>query len=478
MKITLQKPKIISLIIVIGVLGTLILQTQNVATLSTFFLFIIITILGLFLCENLRFLVNDPKLKFLGYFWLIKILLTFILLFAGWIPQLDLASSSFGYDPQRYYFQSQELIENNWIFLGGLNYVGILYFYGAIFAFFGHNPVVPALINSFVTLLASLLLIKVGYLIQSQRNNHNWKIAFVLLLPDILWFDVMTSRETILGALIIFVLLTIGEYFYRITLISLKKLLFIVIISLIAIAAIRTSMLIPVLLAIFLMMIAIKHQRKSSFIKKIIPFLLAVLFIILIPLLTINLGGSEFGLLKSIQIATAANQNVTTELYMGSQNSIGMLLFPDGIIQSILFIPPRMILYSVAPLPNMSVSVINMFEGSWQEWQKLFALLSSLINVVAMPYALALLIHSIKNRKIDASPLIFAIPFWVTFIAIAGGNLIIQERYRVMSTILFFGCAWLGARICTRQLINKTSLTWYGTLGSGALFYLFYKFVF
>ena len=153
-------------------------------------------------------------------------------------------------------------------------------------------------------------------------------------------------------------------------------------------------------------------------------------------------------------------------------------MYPEGILQSLLFLPPRMVLYLVAPLPYISVSMTDMWEGSWQAWQKLFTILSSLVNVIAMPYVLASLIQSIKNRKQNSAPLIFNISFWLTFIAIAGGNLILHERYRVMSTILFFGCAWLGARTCSYRLISQTKLSWYGFLFGSAVFFIIYKFAF
>jgi len=476
--IVISKNKLFLLAIILVAFGLLILATQKEALLSTLLLFSFVAIIGLILCERLRVFLNDSNLKILGYFWLIKLTLTFVLLFAGWIPQLIPSSIELGYDPQRYYFQSQEFIDNNWILIVGLNYAGIIYFYGAIFAIFGHNPVIPVLINSFVTLVASLFLIKVGYWIKNNIERRDWNIAWVLLLPEILWFDVMTSRETILGALIVFSLLTTGIYFLRNTEISLIRELIVVGLCLIAIAAIRTSMLIPVLASMFLMMFLIKQQGETKTSKKIIPIIFILLFLLAGPIFSVFLGSSEFDIFNSLQTATSTSQNVATDLYAGSQNSIGMLLFPEGIIQSILFLPPRMILYIVAPLPNISVSLTDLWEGSWLAWQKSLTLLSSLINILVMPYVLASLIQSVKNRRINSAPLIFNISYWVTFIAISGGNLIIHERYRVMSTILLFGCAWLGARTCSRKLINKTKLVWYGLLISGAFFYISYKFIY
>lgn len=157
--------------------------------MSTFLPFIFVSIIGLILCERLKLSLKDSNLKVLRYFWIIKLAVTFILLYGGWIPFLD-QNPGWGYDPQRYYFQAQELIENNWIFLGGLNYIGILYYYGAIFFTFGHNPVIPALVNSFVTLAATLSLISYCYEINIKRQISDWTLVWALLLPEILWSDI------------------------------------------------------------------------------------------------------------------------------------------------------------------------------------------------------------------------------------------------------------------------------------------------
>src|ERR1035437_8059803 len=101
MSLFLSKQKLILVTILLEVFGLLILTTQKDAVLSTFLLFSFVTIIGLILCKRLRVLLNDQNLNILGYFWLIKLAITFILLFAGWIPRLDPSSADWGYDPQR-----------------------------------------------------------------------------------------------------------------------------------------------------------------------------------------------------------------------------------------------------------------------------------------------------------------------------------------------------------------------------------------
>jgi hypothetical protein len=478
---TLPLGQLISLLLLLGLCVPLILATVAQSPYSTALLLVVISSLGLVLCRETQVRLNDVSLRILGYLWLVKLGVTFFLLYVGWIPQLDPTSSpAWGYDPQRYYLEAGELIYNNWIpdFVS-LNYVGILYYYAAVYYLLGHNPVNPALINALVTLVATLYLVRVGYEIKVQRGPRDWTLALALLLPEILWFDVMTSRETLLGALLLFSMLPIGRYLARTTQLSLYGVLIVSGLSILAIAAVRTAMLLPVIASVALMMLFVKPQHGSPVTQRFILAIAAAVALAFGPLMAGYLGGYEFDLSGAYQAATSAADSVALSADAEwSENSIGMLLLPDGLIQAILFLPPRMVAYLLAPLPNILVPVGGLLGGSWSAWQSLFSLLSAGINMLAMPFVLASLVQSIKTRKENPAPVTLHIAFWVTFAAIAGGNLIIHERYRVMGTLLLWGCAWLGATTCTRALIIRTSFLWHGLLALGALFYFGYKFVF
>jgi hypothetical protein len=445
---------------------------------QTVVLFVVVASSGLWLITRLQRQLGDFRLQWLGYMWLAKLLLTLFLLYVAWIPWLDpTLDPACGYDPQRFYLQAQQLVSNKWsTAFGSLNNVGILYYYGAVFFIFGNNPVAPALVNVFVTLIAGLYLVKVGYEIKGQRSSRDWTLAFVLLLPEMLWYDVMTSRETLCAALLLFAMLTAGRYFARIKSISLSKVIIIVGLSMFAIAAVRTSMLLPVCISIVLMILLIKPQHNLLITQRVGIAIFITAFFITGLAITKYLSGYNFEVVKSLQSAVSVSKNIAlAPCFKWSENSIGKLLFPKDLFQAIIFLPPRMVLYLLAPLPKILVPVRDLLAGSWIAWQRLLTLLSSVINVIIIPYALASLIQSIKTRKTNSAPLIFHISYWVTFISIAGGNLIIHERYRVMATFLLFGCAWLGARTCPKSLIIRTSLIWYGLLTLGALFYVVYK---
>ena len=472
--------QVIFLLLLLGLGGALILATMEKAAFNTVILLGFVSICGLMLCRITQIRLNDPALKILGYLWLIKLGITLFLLYVGWMPQLDPSSALWGYDPQRYYIQAQELIDNNWSpdFLN-LNYVGILYYYGAIYYILGHNPVIPALINAFVTLIASLYLIQVGYEIKSQRKSRDWTLAFVLLLPELLWYDVMTSREMLMAAILLLALLTTGRYLARTAAISFSKVVVVDCLSMFAIAAVRTSMLLPMVASIGLMAVLVNPRNDSRLAPKTILVVCAIVALMAMPVIAGYLGGYNFDFGSAIEIAASASKNIASSADMEwSQNSIGMLLMPEGVLQSLLFVLPRLVLYLVSPLPNIFVSGSDLLAGSWVAWEKLFVLFSSVINILIIPYALAGFVDSLKKRKLNASPLVFHISYWITFLAIAGGNLIIHERYRVMASSLLYGCAWLGARTCSKNLIARATLFWYGLLTLGATFYIVYKFIF
>ena len=470
--------QVVLLFLLLGLGGPFILTTISTASFSAVLLLGFVSVIGLLLCRYTQVRLEDPALKILGYLWLIKLGVTLFLLYAGWIPQLDPASSdTWGYDPQRYYVQAQELIDQNWS-IGpiSLNYTGILYYYGSIFYVFGHNPVVPALINAFVTLIATLYLVKVGYEIKSHREPRDWTLAFGLLLPEMLWYDVMTARETVMAAMLLFTTLTMGRYFARTAAISLPRLLIVAGLSALAIAAVRAPLLLPMAVSIVLMALLVRPQSRSRVVQNTVLVVFAFAALMVLPTIPELLGGYEFGVGNALQIATSGENNIAlTAAAQWSQKSIGLLLIPQSPLQAILFLPPRMVLYLVSPLPYIYITFDALRAGDYASWQNLCTLPASVINTLGMPYALASLVQSIRTRKANAAPLVLHISYWTMLTAIAGGNLIIQERYRVMAAPLLWGCMWLGARTCSKNLIIETALFWYGLLFMGALAYLFYK---
>lgn len=462
-----------ALLLVLGL--PLLIFTVQIALFNTVLIFIFVLIAGLAFCHATHRKVHDPKLHLLKTFWLIKLGLTLFLLYAGWIPQLDPStSSSWGYDPQRYFQDAYDLIENGWNPSVGSNYQGIIFYYGAIFYLFGHNPVIPALINAFVTLLGTLYLVRLAYEFKGERGSRDWTLAYLLLIPEVLWYDVMTSRETLTAILILVAALTAGRYIVRSSRVSFASTLLLTGISLGAILAVRTSMAIPVVAAVTLMAIVLRPRKGYGLIPKMLLVVSGMALFTAGPIVQQLTGGYNIDYLRMLMGVQSFEGNVAAQMEWG-EKSLGLLLAPNNFWESTLYLSPRMVLYLAAPLPNIAVSVNDLLVGSYYAWQNLMTILTGVLNLLVLPYAMAGFAFAWKHRREQPAPLVLHFAFWMVFIAIAGGNIIIHERYRLMMILLLFACAWLGYTSCTRGQVRRFAYPWFGLLAAGAVFYASYK---
>ena len=183
------------LLFLIWIIGFAVIFPSKLAhDLSTFLLLIAVTVLGLILSKNTARLLGDHKLNVLGSFWLFKVLATILLLYFGWMPELDVVGSiSWGYDPQRYYNSSLKLLENDWTLdFVNLNYSGIIYYYALVFQVAGFHPMAASLANIFVTLYG-ILFFAVSWIGYTQSNPASVKRYTVMWAVTILLMSVFYS---------------------------------------------------------------------------------------------------------------------------------------------------------------------------------------------------------------------------------------------------------------------------------------------
>ena len=446
----------------------------------TVFLLGFIMFLGLFLCRRIEINLDDPNLKMLGYFWLIKVVIIFFFIFIFWIPNLDYYLTYFeGADPLRYYWQSLELIENKWSPHSiNLNYMGVLYFYGGIFFIFGHNPFAPALVNSFISLIASLYLIKTFYEIKYKRDNRDWLISFILLIPEILFFEVNTSKEILVSSVLVIGILTLGRYFKKTSSISLAQTIIIFTISTIITAAVRTTMVVSIFASAFIFIFFINSPRKFNLTKRLIIGTVVVFIILAAPIISNTIGGYSLDINEIIKKRTQVElRDEYLETRGWTEKSIGRQLVPINIFEAIIYTPIRMILYIITPLPTIDAPLKELFIGDYTSWARLMHALTSIGYICLFPFVISSLIKSIRGGKYTKSNyLLLQIAFWSVFIVVAGGNVMLHPRYRVMSDLFFFGCAWLGFTTSSRKFINQLLLLWCILLITGFIFYVAYKF--
>ncbi len=441
--------------------------------LPTGLLVVLVGTAGVILVHQTSLAVGDSRVRNLGYWHLLKLPLVLSILYWGWVPDLDPMFAYDGYDPQRYYFQAQELAESgfgDWELVSAVNYGGILYFYGSMFCLFGHNPAAPALINCLTTLIAALLVVRVAYLIRPEPWN-GWVCGLMLLLPELVWYDALTSRESIAMALMTSSTLPLGMLFLRqekFRLLDWRCALSAS--SMLLLASLRTSMLVPAAAVILILFLTLRVDPR----KRLIGFaMLGVTCVLLTiaPMLATNMRTVDFSYLRSLQMAREFSETQGAEW---SERSFGQMLIPKTPLQEIVFAPIRLAFYIVTPLPNLSFKISGLIGRSWEDWQGFLTCLSAGLNLLILPRSLTSLAGALRNRA--ARPqLLLHVPCWVVLASIAFGNVIISARYRVMA----MGFFWATSCLVTPQQ-KKTlflmNLLWFGALGAGGVVYFLYKF--
>ncbi len=439
----------------------------------TALLFGLVAVIGQFLVNRTSTDLNDPRLRRLGALFLLKLLLALALLYLGWMKDLDPASATFGYDPQRYYYQAKDLIDAGWNAEGiYLNYIGVLYYFAAIFVTSGWNVVTPALVNSLLTLIAGLLLIRLAYAIVPERRPQDWMLGLVLIFPEILWFDSLTARETLVMSTFVIAIAVVG---YVVAAPGKKQFDFksiaLTLTAAFAISLARTSMLIPLIAALAGVFLALRSKAGGRTVGLAILGLLLVL-VFLAPEISSNLGSTTSSYEEQLTNVFAPSESVSTATGW-SDRSVGRLLLPGSPLEAGLFVWPRLLLYLIAPLPNLEFSFAGLGARAWTDWQGLMMTLSSLAYVILFPLVIASLVRTIQEPKSRAG-LALQIPCWVLLISIAGGNQIIHNRYRVMASLLVLACAWLGVR-APRRLLWHVYVGWGAVLLISAAVYTFIK---
>lgn len=468
--------QVILTILLCGLGAWVMLVDIRVGLFYTASIFIFTLFFGLWLCKKSFCDLNDKKLNILITLWLIKLSLVFILLHFGWIPELEATNlETWGFDPQRYYVDANDLILNDWIPTQSTNYQGIIYYYGVLFYIFGHNPIIPAIFNSFVGLVGVLFLIRFCYQIKQTRTNNDWAIVFVLLLPEFIWYDVMTSRETLLALLLVVSSLSIGRHLIDMqNNESISSSIVKAIVCLFLILAIRSTMAIPVLVSFITVALFIRKKQSRNWYIKLLVIGLLVLTLLSGPIIQAVTGGYDFDFAVALSTVQNIEGNVANEVGW-TNNSVGLLLSPNNFIQSLFFTLPRMVLYLVSPLPNIAFSLNDLTRGSWSAWQSLMTTSSSVIYIMLFPFVLIATINSYRNRILYPGQILLVSVFWITFASIAGGNIIIHERYRIMMTPLFIACAWLGYIEFRNNQKLIIGVSWFGLLAFFIIFYMIYK---
>lgn len=117
-------------------------------------------------------------------FYLLGLIISMILLRFLFIEEIQNSM----YDAARYYRYTLEVREYGRV-THGLNYFGVVYSYYWLMNVFGFDPLVPLYANALLTLYAGTLIARMA-----DSKNIN-KYVWVIFFPDLLQYNMMTSRE-------------------------------------------------------------------------------------------------------------------------------------------------------------------------------------------------------------------------------------------------------------------------------------------
>lgn len=458
--------------------SSLILCIVDPADLArTIFALYLVTLLGVWQCRATFLTCRDPKLSVLELIWLVKIPLTLVLIIGGWLKDISLPENLFfAYDPKGYFYNAMLLVENGWKPTVGLNSTGILYYYGFIFFIISHNPFAPALINIFISLAVILFTIRSLY-VNQKLNSRYWTICSLLVIPELLWFDAITAREGICTAMILLAVVSLRNLFYSKSSLS-YQIIFagLAALSSLMVLLLRGPLILPIALLVVIALFFLRSSLKHRFVVMVTVSFIAIGFVALRPTILVKTMSVPSSWGATLQTLTAFDNNYAAKDSSWSNSSIGRLIAPNNIYQAIAFIPPRMFVYLVAPLPNIPINMKLIHENRYSLWQNICAVLTGAIEIALFPFCLTGLLLAIKARRDDPASLFMHLSFWLVWAAIAGGNMIILERYRLMMVPLLFISAWLGYISGNTRLIKICSISWIGVCTLGTGFWLVYKF--
>lgn len=384
-----------------------------------------------------NFLDQDIRIKIKFYsFFLISYILSLICLYTCWTPFLDSDSEGWGFDPQRYYYYASNIITDNNIEFG-LNYVGVVYFYSFIMSIFGINPLIPLFFNVIFVLYTCIVITK--FFINIQNIDIKY-FSWLLLVPEIIVFNVMSSREIlVMCSLTIFVIkvFSLKDKKYKDFLITFLSLFFA--------GFIRPPMAMMGILSVFLW-----HFMTSKLKNNIVLIFVAVCSFLII-FYTGDLLGSLSDNASLIEAASQKIQgdNEIGEAFSYTDNSFTKKLIPHNLVEFFVFGFIRSICY-LLPDPSFFQVIDSFFNISnyviYVNW-----------NTVCMFFSITILWGLFLRRgSLDKriQYLLFNLLFCLFFIGTLNTNLI-HQRYRIVYDLLYFSLVIYGYS----QRVQKSKLS-------------------
>lgn len=412
--------------------------------------------------------LGDPRIKKLCWLHIVKMCVIIPLLSVAWIPYLVPGSPDFGYDPQRYYFQAIDVSQS--VVAGSVTavtlvtkYPGIIYYYATMFLILPSDPVVPAIANTLVTLAATLLLLRVGYALGTPHVRTRWTLGLYMVCPEVVWFDCLTSKETLVSACCVAIIASMYMMFGSEKRQVRRRLQYLAMIgvSTAALLVVRTTALIPVAAAL-LGRTTVFSSRRARFGLGLAVTAVICLMLYVAPVVNQRIGAVGYESARSIFEFGGGNMQ-------WKEDSFGRLITPDSALARLYLFPLRSLGYLLQPLRSVS-EIAHPY--NWLSYEYVAEAAASVVYIIFFPFVILSLPLGNRLRAQRYAWLVF--PFWAWVMTLAVGTVEFHARYRVMAVPFLFACMWLG-RGAEKKALERVSILWVIVLVSAAVVYVVFK---
>jgi len=370
---------------------------------------------------------KKEKSQFMAFF-LLGLTVSFLFLYFVWTPNLPENSKDWGFDPQRYY-QYATTIANGDIVLAGLNYFGIVYFYGFIFKLLGIDPLIPLFINCLLTLTAVIVV-----------SNHFSKVgglpkyfSLLLLIPELWYFNTMSSRE-----IVCMFLATISIIQGYQVVVKERRGFRIIwpLACLVLLIIIRPPMGGGVFVSIMAFMLFNKKKGGNRILNFI--YITGLVLVIVLGLSLTNKLGGDGGTtssdLSEIVVGRISGDNSESSEFQYGSNSIAARLIPHNTLEFVVFGIIRSFAYLIIP-PAVFFSPLEAFSIN-RPTTDCFANLTVIFMMAFIPIVFS---KCFKKNKTNERLKIVCLSFLFLFFIIGMFNTnMIHQRYRVVYILLYF----------------------------------------
>jgi len=260
-------------------------EPSKIRTIIVVFTVFILAILIIRYAKN-KSIITSKKLWI--FIFLIKLTLVAIILQYLWIPAFNPHRAIGTFDPVVFDYYGKLLAESNFninLIHGVYNYVGQIYYIGAIYWLFGVSTFYVGIFNALFSLVAFLAITAI--LVGCSGNKKGWYfMGLGMLFPELLYYDAIPGKEVISTCMVALSILFIYKFLINK---STKYLLFLLL-SLGVLTSVRAVMSIAVVV-IGIIWIIVKYRYKLKLIFLYGVIVVFMLFLLL-PLIIKYTGGT------------------------------------------------------------------------------------------------------------------------------------------------------------------------------------------